>query len=528
MRSVKKGKNNLCKAAVGCMIFGVLTMFAGCGKTEDVTGTSEINSAAEESGMSTDTSLPAEEPELIREPELTEEPLQKEDITMEQIIACSNREKLSVEEIDQMVSMTDYISCDLPKRVSLGEYDVFLGHFGGVNLKIGEEVCGSILILDGSRVKPVISGGRITGVSEYENNIYHKETEEIVCPSAPAILTLMEVEEDGRTTEYYSIYFAEEDCNYCYNIRLRTDLFTTEEVVEIIASVEPEGRSFLSKGVVLCHGVTISVTGGHSAWRDSRVNVEINKSVKYEWSRCMLLHSGMAAIIALVISFLSTRELPAMVKGISYLLLMLCTAGGMAAMFVADRNVRKVKNQADYAKYYDEDDMYYLLGKKNPNAPRVQERRLGIGFEINAGNGVETVIVALTMVFVIGIAIFLSRYDFADITMSFTEETDGRVQVRVAAADERDSFYTDEITEIELLENYPHMSKNTGYDGTVYNIGAFNVSGYGKCRTYVCLKTKPAIIVRTQDKTYLLNDESEAGTRELYDRLVEACGNGVQ
>lgn len=156
MRSVKKGKNNLCKAAVGCMIFGVLTMFAGCGKTEDVTGTSEINSAAEESGMSTDTSLPAEEPELIREPELTEEPLQKEDITMEQIIACANREKLSVEEIDQMVSMTDYISCDLPERVSLGEYDVFLGHFGGVNLKIGEEVCGSILILDGSRVKLVI------------------------------------------------------------------------------------------------------------------------------------------------------------------------------------------------------------------------------------------------------------------------------------------------------------------------------------------------------------------------------------
>ena len=37
--------------------------------------------------------------------------------------------------------------------------------------------------------------------------------------------------------------------------------------MEIIASVEPEGRSFLSKGVVLCHGVTISVTEGHSAWR---------------------------------------------------------------------------------------------------------------------------------------------------------------------------------------------------------------------------------------------------------------------
>lgn len=233
-----KGKNNLCKAAVVCMVFGVLTMFAGCGKTEDVTGTSEINSAAEESDMLTDASLPAGEPELIKEPEVTEEPLQKEDITMEQIIDCSNREKLLAEDlmiwnglqessltaesyrqyyydfvyeenpyrlefrsgedntllfarlvdmqtmlsidirtgniehlIDQTVSMADYLSCDLPERVSMGAYDVFLGHFGGVNLQIGEEVCGSILILDGSRVKPVISGGRITGVSEYENNI---------------------------------------------------------------------------------------------------------------------------------------------------------------------------------------------------------------------------------------------------------------------------------------------------------------------------------------------------------------------
>lgn len=48
---------------------------------------------------------------------------------------------------------------------------------------------------------------------------------------------------------------------------------------------------------------------------DSRVNVEINKSVKYEWSRCMLLHSGMAAIIAFVTAFLSTEDLPAVTQG---------------------------------------------------------------------------------------------------------------------------------------------------------------------------------------------------------------------
>ncbi len=305
MRSVMKGRNNFCKAAVVCTVFGVLTIFAGCTKTEAVTETSEINSSAEENDTSIDASLPAEELEL------TKEPVQKEDITMEQIIDCSNRKNLLLEDlmiwnglqesglaaesyrqyyydfvykenpyrlefrsdadntllfarladmqtmlsidirtgnvehlIDQTVSMTDYLSCDLPERVSLGTYDVFLGHFGGVNLQIGEEVCGSILILDGSRVKPVISGGKMTKVGEYENNIYHKETEEIACPSAPAILTLLEVEEDGGITEYYSIYFAEEDCNYCYNIRLCTDLFTKEELLEIIDSVVFSDRAF--------------------------------------------------------------------------------------------------------------------------------------------------------------------------------------------------------------------------------------------------------------------------------------------
>ena len=77
-----------------------------------------------------------------------------------------------------------------------------------------------------------------------------------------------------------------------------------------------------------------------------------------------IVASGMAAIIALVLTFLSTKDLPAMVKGSSYLLIMLCTAGSMVTMLVADRNVRKIKNQADFAKYYDEDDIYYLLGKR--------------------------------------------------------------------------------------------------------------------------------------------------------------------
>ena len=55
----------------------------------------------------------------------------------------------------------------------------------------------------------------------------------------------MDAEDDnGVTTEYYSVYFAEESCYYCYNIRLRTDLFSKEEVLEIVNSVTFSDRAF--------------------------------------------------------------------------------------------------------------------------------------------------------------------------------------------------------------------------------------------------------------------------------------------
>lgn len=199
---------------------------------------------------------------------------------------------------------------------------------------------------------------------------------------------------------------------------------------------------------------------------------------------------------------------------------MLCSLGSLAALFSAYSNVRRVKNQAGAVQYYDDDDIYYLTGKKNPNAPRVQEKRIGIGFSINAGSRGEWAVIGITMLFVVGLAIFLAKYDLADITLEVGADSTGRAVASVAAAGDKSSFYLDEITDVEYLDKLPSMSKNVGYDGTVYNIGTFNVQGYGQCDTYICLKTDAAVVVKTEGKIYVFNDESEEGTREMYDTFV--------
>ncbi len=151
--------------------------------------------------------------------------------------------------VDNLVSMDDYLSLTLPEGISTGQYDLYMGHFGGArlnNVNLQEtESCGGIYILDGSRVKPNIIQGELLSVNDYDNNIFHEGMEPLSLSPVPSLLTLMKLEEaNGIVTQYYSIYFAEKSCFYCYNIRLRTDLFTKEEALTIAESIQFSERAF--------------------------------------------------------------------------------------------------------------------------------------------------------------------------------------------------------------------------------------------------------------------------------------------
>ena len=239
----------------------------------------------------------------------------------------------------------------------------------------------------------------------------------------------------------------------------------------------------------------------------------------------MMLHSGMAAFTAVML--LMSGEMEALfgidsntASGMPIAVtIMLGSLGSMMALFITYDNIRKVKNQAASVNYYDDGDIYYLMGKKNPNAPAVHEKRVGIGFELNAGSKVDLIVIAVIMLFVIGLAIFLLKYDLADVALNISADDGGRMVAKVEAAGDSSTFYLDEVTDVELLDELPDMSKEVGYDGTVYYIGCFNVSGYGNCDTYVCLRTDMAVVVKTKDRTYVFNDETADGTRQMYESL---------
>ena len=256
---------------------------------------------------------------------------------------------------------------------------------------------------------------------------------------------------------------------------------------------------------------------------NSDANMKINKSIKYEWSRCMMVHAYGAALMAFIsISGIANRGSVHAYPAFMVTMAVIVWIIPVFVLLMTWNNTSRAKQMAVIDDFYDDDDLYYLTGERNPNQGMLQEKRVGIGFSLNMGKKADMVLVVLVMLFVCGIALFMLKFDLADIKLDIAAGEDGRSYASVEAAGEKNGFYIDEIESVELLAHYPSLSKNYGYDGTVYYIGEFNASGYGACNVWVCLKTAPVVVVRTQDKVYIFNDESEEGTRQMYE-LVQGC-----
>lgn len=259
--------------------------------------------------------------------------------------------------------------------------------------------------------------------------------------------------------------------------------------------------------------------------KDSRINLKVNRSIKYEWTRYFVVTAYGAAIMGIVVGNIkAVREsLPQQLLAFSIIFFV-----PIILMLVTYQNVQKVKRFAfdsdsgEKELPYDDDDIYFLTDKVNPNAGRLQEKRVGIGFTLNMGKPAEYVIIFIVMAFVAGMSLFMLKFDLADITLTVREE--GR-SVNVSAADMGYTFEVADIEAVMLLDKCPSMSKSHGYDGSNFYFGTFRVSGYEEnCEVYLSLKNPQVIVVETKDKTILFNDKSTEETFEMYELLLELTG----
>lgn len=266
---------------------------------------------------------------------------------------------------------------------------------------------------------------------------------------------------------------------------------------------------------------------------DTAINQKLDRTVRREWSRCMVLHAYGMAAFTVCMGWLNGRS--ASVDrypdtggiGAAGTLVLFGMLGSVCTLYVSWRNVKKVREQVYDAlsesgtEIYGDDDEYWLNGYPAGMRPSgFAEKRIGIGWTTNhslKSTTADKAVMAMIGIFCVGICLFLMPYDFAQIKM---EIADGRC--RVSAASMGGSFALEDVEQIMLMPQRPSMSKRNGYDSNRFFLGDFRVQGYGTCKTFVSVKNNMVIMVETKDRFFWFNSESREETLLFYETLMEA------
>lgn len=265
---------------------------------------------------------------------------------------------------------------------------------------------------------------------------------------------------------------------------------------------------------------------------DSKINQKVDRAVRFEWSRCAVVHAwGMALLLCWNGMLNRGNDADQLTVMIS-----VGTVGALAIWGWAWYKVRRCRDQAmglaaaKEAELYGDDDVYWLYGyPPGYRARGMAEKRIGVGWtavdSLQPGK-VDYLIYGILIAVAAGIFLFFMPYDFAKVRVNVKsgEESSCEVQVCFQQRElEAVTFLLEDVEAVILVEKRPSMSKKSGLDSNRFWLGDFRVSGYGTCEVVLHVKNDTAVYVDLKEGQDLwFNGETPEETQKIYEELVQA------
>lgn len=256
----------------------------------------------------------------------------------------------------------------------------------------------------------------------------------------------------------------------------------------------------------------------------SEVNIQLARVRQYQWSRfwSVMLWCNTLFLFVMWYAMHQVRQ------GIILILAgtgLYCVAA-VAAGCIAEINIRKVyrKYEKETALAVEEDDHWiYGIFYYNKNDRRFMvNKRVGIGTTINmaktSGKVVMGIIAAGTLGLLLWAAGFMLLEEFVPISLTLEDRALVSGQYH-----EEYRLELSEISEAELLEELPSMSKRVGTGMESILKGSFMAESFVSCKVCVRRLEPPFVKILTNDgMTYYLNDEDPKATRQVFEKLQKA------
>ncbi|WP_099202988.1 PH domain-containing protein [Miniphocaeibacter massiliensis] len=170
----------------------------------------------------------------------------------------------------------------------------------------------------------------------------------------------------------------------------------------------------------------------------------------------------------------------------------------------------------------DSGDFYDYISYDNPYDNRVfVADKIFLGMSINRGTPKgKLVFIAnylIGAILIIGAVYFVMLIETKDYTYTVNKDI-----LEIDAGEFDSKIDLNDVKNIELkeFEEFPDATRSIGAASNKKSYGKWRVEGYGKVNLYKNNDVDLYIIIKTKDKTYILNDNTKDSTKKLYDDIL--------
>lgn len=145
--------------------------------------------------------------------------------------------------LEGSLRMSDYVEFLLPDNVIEGDFDIYLGYYGGCEFLTNDIKVGSVYYVSTNNLCPLIVDNEIIELRGTTSRaIQNLETEQVLSLEVPCYLCL-EVNEDSNEKSWCG-YFFQPESEFGYAFMLDANQFEKEDIFAVLESVSFIERAF--------------------------------------------------------------------------------------------------------------------------------------------------------------------------------------------------------------------------------------------------------------------------------------------
>ena len=247
---------------------------------------------------------------------------------------------------------------------------------------------------------------------------------------------------------------------------------------------------------------------------DLELTEALTRVRRRNWTKTWMLLSWAAALYSLAVWCCQGNYTMYMVWTGAFCVVV--TVVAVATEFATRRAQQHLTQGRDRMPIVDEDD-YWIWGQfyYNPNSNKVMmNERVGMGMNMNYAHPLGKLMAVVCILVLLSLPI-LGGW------MMAMELTDAKAEIRdntliVSQLGSRYEIDLDEVRTVEVLETLPGAVRTWGTGMPNLLKGSFSVEGYGNCTLCLDPTDPPFLLIKTEEKTYILGADNLA---ELMEQL---------